>query len=128
MHHMLGGQRLVAFVGVADLDDARRFYGDTLGLPVTEESPFACVFDAGGTSLRVTKVDTPAVAGYTVLGWAVDDIESLIDSLVGRGVAFERYEGVPQDERGIWRTPDGARVAWFKDPAGNVLSLTQQVT
>ncbi|MGH7318119.1 MAG: VOC family protein, partial [Candidatus Rokuibacteriota bacterium] len=78
-----------------------------------------------GTMLRVSRVDKVAVAPYTVLGWTVDDIGVSIDNLKQKGVVFERFEGFPQDERGIWTAGDGTRVAWFRDPDGNLLSLTQ---
>lgn len=116
---------LVAFVAVADLDRARAFYVDVLGLELTEQSPFACVFQVGPTMLRVTRVDAVASGGYTVLGWAVADIESEIRALVDRGVAFTRYDGMAQDDLGIWTAPGGGRIAWFRDPDGNTLSLTQ---
>ena len=122
---MLGEQQVVAFAAVTDLEAGRRFYGQQLGLALVEESPFACVFDANGTALRVTRVEAHARAPYTVLGWAVGDIEACVAGLVERGITFTRYEGMAQDDRGIWQAPDGSRVAWFTDPAGNVLSLSQ---
>jgi catechol 2,3-dioxygenase-like lactoylglutathione lyase family enzyme len=121
---MLGSSDLVAFVATADLDRARAFYGETLGLPVVEQSPFACVFDAHGTLLRVTPVAEVAAAPYTVLGWTVPDIVATVRALAEAGVALTRY-GIDQDELGVWRTPSGARVAWFRDPDANVLSVTQ---
>jgi catechol 2,3-dioxygenase-like lactoylglutathione lyase family enzyme len=117
--------RLVAFVGTTDLDRARAFYEGVLGLPVTEHSHFAVAFDAGGTPLRVTAVEERVAVPYTVLGWSVPDIAAAIDDLTARGVAFTRYDGMDQDERGVWTSPSGARIAWFGDPDGNVLSLTQ---
>jgi predicted enzyme related to lactoylglutathione lyase len=122
---MLRPGRLVAFVGVGDLDRAAGFYGGTLGLDLRDERPFALVADVAGTMLRITAVETPAAAPYTVLGWSVDDVGAVVDDLVDRGVAFTRYDGMGQDERGIWTAPGGARIAWFTDPDGNVLSLTQ---
>jgi len=83
------------------------------------------VFDANGTMLRVQKVREVVPAGYTILGWDVDDVGATVGKLSKEGVGFERYDGLPQDEKGIWTTPDGSRVAWFKDPDGNTLSLTQ---
>lgn len=118
----------MAFVATTDLARAREFYGSTLGVEVVEENPYALVCDVGGTMLRVTLVETPAGVGYTVLGWRVGDIAATVDALAGKGVAFTRYEGMGQDERGIWTTPGGDQVAWFTDPDGNVLSLTQFVT
>jgi catechol 2,3-dioxygenase-like lactoylglutathione lyase family enzyme len=122
---MLDGARSVGFVGVSDLDAARAFYGDTLGLRLRDESPHALIATAGGTTLRVTAVGTPVVAPYTVAGWDVDDIAATVEGLVARGVVFARYDGLGQDERGVWTTPDGTKVAWFLDPDGNNLSLTE---
>jgi catechol 2,3-dioxygenase-like lactoylglutathione lyase family enzyme len=122
---MLGSSDLVAFVATTDLDRARAFYAGTLGLSVVEESPFACVFDAHGTTLRVTPVGEIRAAPYTVLGWTVDDIAATVKALGVAGVSFERFAGMDQDDRGVWTTPNGARVAWFTDPDGNVLSVTQ---
>jgi catechol 2,3-dioxygenase-like lactoylglutathione lyase family enzyme len=122
---MLESSDLVAFVAATDLPRARAFYEQTLGLPVLEHNDFACVLDAHGTMLRVTAVPEVARAGYTVLGWRVADIAAATRELTARGVTFLRYEGMSQDEHGIWTAPDGARVAWFADPDGNTLSLTQ---
>jgi catechol 2,3-dioxygenase-like lactoylglutathione lyase family enzyme len=122
---MLGSSDLVAFVATTDLLRARAFYGGTLGLPLEEESPFACVFDAHGTSLRVTPVDEVRAAPYTVLGWAVDDMAATVRALGAAGVTFERFAGMDQDDGGVWTAPSGALVAWFTDPDGNVLSVTQ---
>ena len=121
------GARLVAFVATSDLDAARRFYGDVLGLELIEVTLFACVFDGGGTTLRVTVVAGGAVApaGYTVVGWDVADVDAAVAALTARGVAFRRYEGMDQDAAGVWTSPSGSRVAWFTDPDGNVLSVQQ---
>src|SRR5262249_30193109 len=116
---MLGGDELMAFVPSTDLDRSLDFYRETLGLEFLGRDPFACQF----RGLRVTLVEEPARAAYTVLGWRVDDIEASVRGLVDRGVAFERYGGMEQDELGIWTSPSGARIAWFKDPDGNTLSL-----
>jgi predicted enzyme related to lactoylglutathione lyase len=116
---------LVAFVGVSDLDRAAGFYGGTLGLQLADERPFALVARVQGTMLRVTEVRSVVPAPYTVLGFVVADIAATADRLVALGVAFTRYEGMEQDGRGIWTAPGGARIAWFSDPDGNVLSLTQ---
>ncbi len=122
---MLGSSELVAFVATTDIGRALVFYRDILGLPLVEESPFACGFDAHGTQLRVTPVGEIRTAPYTVLGWAVDDIRATVQALGDGGVRFERFEGMDQDDLGVWTAPSGARVAWFSDPDGNVLSLTQ---
>ena len=122
---MLESSDLVAFVATTDLRRARVFYEQKLGLRVLEHNDFACVVDANGTMLRVTQVPEVARAGYTVLGWRVRDIAASVRDLAGRGVTFLRYDGMSQDQDGIWTAPSGARVAWFADPDGNTLSLTQ---
>jgi len=123
---MLEQAELVAFVSTRDAAAARRFYGETLSLPLLEETPYACVFQAPNALLRVTVVGDLVVAPYTVLGWAVTDIEASAHELRARGVEPVRYEQLTQDELGVWRSPSGARVIWFHDPDGNVLSLTQR--
>jgi catechol 2,3-dioxygenase-like lactoylglutathione lyase family enzyme len=124
---MLGAQELVAFVAVTDAARSRAFYENVLGLTLIEDTPFGIVFDANGTTLRVTPVDHLEPAGYTVLGWRVDDIATSVRELAARGVSFNRYDGMGQDELGVWTAPDGDQVAWFPDPDGNTLSLTQAV-
>ena len=121
----LSQSELVAFIATRDGARARAFYESTLGLRVLADTPFALVFDARGTTIRIQKVESFAPHPFTALGWRVPDITATVDELRGRGVAFERYESLPQDEAGIWTTPDGSRVAWFKDPDGNTLSVTQ---
>jgi catechol 2,3-dioxygenase-like lactoylglutathione lyase family enzyme len=122
---MLGEQRVIAFVATTQPDAAEQFYRDTLGLTQASRDPFALVFDAGGTMLRVAIVEQFQPQPFTALGWIVADIDSTVRQLAERGVAFTRYEGMDQDALGIWRAPEGARIAWFKDPDGNTLSLTQ---
>jgi catechol 2,3-dioxygenase-like lactoylglutathione lyase family enzyme len=122
---MLQLSEVIAFISATDLDRSREFYQDTLGLHVVEQNPYAYVFDINGVMLRLTAAAQVANPGYTVLGWKVADIESAARDLADRGVAFNHYDGMDQDERGIWTTPGGDRVAWFQDPDGNVLSLTQ---
>ena len=122
----LSDQSLIGFVATSDADRAKKFYRDMLGLPlVSDEMPFALVFDAHGTILRVTIVEKVIPAGYTVLGWQVPDIIAAAKALSEAGVRFERYQGMGQDELGIWSSPGGAMVAWFKDADGNTLSLSQ---
>jgi catechol 2,3-dioxygenase-like lactoylglutathione lyase family enzyme len=116
---------LVAFVGCGDLEASARFYGGVLGLEPLESSSFANVFDANGTMLRVTLVNEVTEAPYTVLGWRVPDIAAAIETLSAKGVSFRRYPGIEQDEDGVWVAPGGSRIAWFKDPDGNTLSLQQ---
>ena len=122
---MLGSTDVIAFVGATDLGRARVFYEQVLGLPLAGCNDFACVFDANGTMLRVTAVPEVARGGYTVLGWRVADIAPAARDLSARGVVFLRYAGMDQDDSGVWTTPGGDRVAWFADPDGNILSLTQ---
>jgi len=116
---------VIAFASTTDLAKARTFYADVLGLKVLEQNAYACVFDAGGTMLRITAVDAVAQPGYTVLGWRVDDIVEMALALEARGIDFLRYDGMDQDRHGVWTAPGGDRIAWFRDPDGNVLSLTQ---
>ena len=116
---------LVAFVATRDIASAKAFYGDVLGLPLAGEDQFAVVFDANGTMLRITSVEELAAAKYTVLGWRVPDIAAAARDLRNAGVELERYAGMHQDALGIWKSPSGASVAWFKDPDGNTLSITQ---
>ena len=113
----------VAFVGVSDLAAAERFYGEVIGLDLLDERPFALVHDTSEAQLRITAVDAVRAAGYTVLGWIVTDLEAEMDRLAAAGVTFNRYDDMGQDARGIWTAPGGARVAWFQDPDGNILSL-----
>src|SRR5262245_36935424 len=120
---MLEDAHQVAFVGVSDLDAAERFYGEVLGLELQDARPFALVRETASSRLRITLVDHVTAAPYTVLGWSVSDLESEVDRLVASGVVFNRYAGMDQDDRGIWTSPSGARIAWFHDPDGNNLSL-----
>jgi len=122
---VLSTAAVVAFVATTDLERAHGFYGDVLGLRRVDASPFANVYDAGGTSVRVTRVDRVLTAPYTVLGWTVADIRAAIAELTGRGVAFEHFAGVEQDDAGVWTAPGGARIAWFRDSDGSLLSLTE---
>ena len=122
---MLGSTKIVAFVPSRDFAGARSFYEGVLGLRFVSEDGFALVLDAGGIMLRVAKVPKFEPQPFTILGWEVPDIENAVSGLQGRGVSFEKYRIRGQDERGIWTAPGGAKVAWFKDPDGNVLSVSQ---
>jgi len=122
---MLGGSDLIAFVAATDMARTKTFYGDIIGLALKADDGFALVFDCNGTMLRVSKVQKATVAPYTVLGWSVRDIRGKIQELGKKGVVFERFQGFPQDDLGAWTAPDGTKVAWFKDPEGNLLSLTE---
>lgn len=122
---ILGSHKLMAFLATTDLGRAREFYCDALGLQLVSEDQFALVLDAAGTMLRVTLVQQVAAAKYTVLGWQVADIVRTVKHLQNSHIALEHYPGMQQDGLGIWASPRGARVAWFKDPDGNTLSITQ---
>lgn len=122
---MLNTSRLVCFVATADADRARAFYRDVLGLALIEDGGYALVFGANGTQLRVQRVEAVAPHPYTALGWEVDDVTASVRALAARGVAMARFPGLPLDADGIWDTPDGSRVAWFHDPDGNTLSISQ---
>jgi catechol 2,3-dioxygenase-like lactoylglutathione lyase family enzyme len=122
----LGQYNVIGFVTIVDVERAKAFYRDTLGLRlVSEEPPFALVFDANGIMLRLVMGKQLPPAYGTVLGWGVPDIAATVKDLNRAGVAFERFEGMKQDELGIWASPSGAKIAWFKDPDGNILSLTE---
>jgi catechol 2,3-dioxygenase-like lactoylglutathione lyase family enzyme len=116
-----------AFSGFAvdDIEKARQFYGETLGLKTSEENGLLTLHIAGDRATLVYPKPDHTPADYTILNFPVDDIEAAVDELTSRGVSFERYEGMAQDERGIMRE-GGPYIAWFKDPAGNVLSVLQE--
>jgi catechol 2,3-dioxygenase-like lactoylglutathione lyase family enzyme len=122
---MLAEAPLIAFVATRDAARAIAFYRGVLGLALVADDPFAVAFDAHGTMLRIQKVEKLAPHPFTTLGWHVEHIDELASALAARGVRFERFPGMEQDAHGIWTAPGGARVAWFKDPDGNTLSLTQ---
>jgi predicted enzyme related to lactoylglutathione lyase len=126
MNVELANSKIVAFVPTRDADRARAFYEEKLGLTFVSDDKFAMVFALRDSMLRIVRVGEFKPAAFTVLGWEVEDIEAAVKDLANRGVAFERYDFVQQDEAGIWDAPGGARVAWFKDPDGNVLSVSQQ--
>src|SRR5262249_4115740 len=115
-------------VATAHAAEAKRFYGTTLGLTLVEDTRYALVFQTGANSLRVQKVQSVTTPPYTVIGWAVDDMNSTVTALTGNGVTFERFPGLAQDPAGVWTTPDGSKVAWFRDPDGNLLSITEHAT
>jgi predicted enzyme related to lactoylglutathione lyase len=115
----------ILFLATADAKRARTFYERALRLTFVADEPYALVFRVGSSLLRIQKVDRVSKVSHTLLGWAVRDIRSAVADLSDAGVAFQRYDGLKQDEKGIWRSPGGALVAWFQDPDGNTLSLTQ---
>ena len=116
---------MMAFVAATALAEARRFYGDVLGLRLVSEDDYGLMFEGGGTQLRVALVSDLTPAGYTVLGWSVDDVARAVRALGERGVAMERFGFMEQDAEGVWTAPGGAKIAWFKDPFGNTLSVSQ---
>ena len=122
---MLEGNRLVAFLPVSNLDAARRFYRDTLGLKLTSEDSFALVFDVEGVALRATLVPDFRPQPFTVLGWEVPNARATAQELAAGGVALERFPGMDQDADGLWQSPGGALVGWFKDSDGTMLSITE---
>ncbi len=115
----------VLFLATANAERARAFYERVLGLTFVTDEPPALVFRVGNSMLRIQKVARVHAAPYTALGWTVPDIRQMVRDLHAAGVIFQRYEGMNQDSDGIWHAPSGALVAWFKDPDGHVLSLTQ---
>jgi len=122
---MLGAHPLIAFVPTTHPSQAREFYEQKLGLKFVSDDPFALVFDANGIMLRVVKLKEHTPAQFTILGWEVPEIGQAVSELQARGVHFERYQWFQQDELGIWTAPGGAKIAWFKDADGNVLSISQ---
>jgi catechol 2,3-dioxygenase-like lactoylglutathione lyase family enzyme len=117
---------LIAFATIVDVQQAKRFYRDTLGLTlVSEEPPFALVFDANGTMVRLGMAKKMPEAHGTVLGWQVPEIETAVQDLTRCEITFERFDGLIQDAEGIWQSPMGARIAWFRDPDGNILSISE---
>jgi len=124
---MLGAINIVAFVPTRDFDKARSFYEGVLGLRFVKDDGFAMVLDANGIMVRVSKVPEFKPAQFTILGWQVSGIEKVAAALQEKGVHFERFGFFEQDELGIWTAPNGDKVAWFKDPDGNILSISQHV-
>ena len=124
---MLKTAKIVAFLQVSDRTNARDFYVEVLGLRFISEDPFALVVESNGTHVRIGQATDHKPAQGTVLGWEVPDMEEAVADLLTRGVELQHYGFKGQDERGIWTTPNGDKVAWFKDPAGNVLSVSQHV-
>ncbi|HYL35287.1 MAG TPA: VOC family protein [Bryobacteraceae bacterium] len=123
---MFGSFPIIACVATRDPEDAKKFYRDVLGLPLIREDSFALLFDANGTTLRLTIVQDVAPAKYAVAAWQVPDILAAVNYLEKAGVKIKKFPNFKdQDERGIWTAADGSRVAWFTDPDGNMLSMTQ---
>ena len=122
---MLASSKIIGFVPTKDSAKARSFYEGKLGVQFVSDDMFALVVRAGETVIRIAKAQDFTPATYTVLGWEVSNIEEVVAWLQKRGVAFEKYPFVQDKELGIWTAPTGDKVAWFKDPDGNVLSVSQ---
>jgi predicted enzyme related to lactoylglutathione lyase len=122
---MLETEAVVAFVPVTDLARARQFYQVTLGLSLRSGDDYGCMLDCGGTALRLAQVPDYERPPHTILGWEVRSIAGAVATMTAAGVAFYRYEGMAQDEQGVWTAPSGDRVAWLSDTEGNTLSVTQ---
>ena len=121
---MLASAAPVAFIPSTDLERSRRFYDETLGLNVTEVTDFGVVLDVQGTTVWVVKVgDEFHVQPFTIFGWRVEDLDAAMAALADQGIEFLRYDGMEQDDAGVWTAPRGTRIAWFRDPDGNNLSL-----
>lgn len=115
----------VSFIATVNSVNSRHFYESILGFKCLSDDSFALVFELGDTTLRIQKVESIPEINYTVLGWQVDNIRQCVIELSGKGVRFEKFSKLPQDDLGVWSAPGGASVAWFKDPDGNSLSLTE---
>ena len=124
---MLSSAKLIGFVPTTDSERSRKFYEGKLGFKFVSDDQFALVMQAGESMIRIAKAGKFTPAQYTVMGWEVTDIEAMVQWLNERGVKFEKYPFVQDQKSGIWTTPNGDKVAWFKDPDGNVLSLSQHV-
>jgi catechol 2,3-dioxygenase-like lactoylglutathione lyase family enzyme len=122
---MLAATKMMGFLLTKDYDKTRAFYEGNLGFEFVSLDPFALVMQAGKSMIRIVKMPTFTPLQSTVLGWQVDDIEAIVDWLTKRGVVFEKYPFVQDKERGIWTAPGGSKVAWFKDPDGNVLGVSE---
>lgn len=119
--------QMSSFVCVTDRGRAKAFYSETLGLTLKEETPFALVYEQAGRLLRISNGPDFKPQAFTVVGWVVDDIRAVAAGLIAKGIVFNRYDGMQQDEMGLWQPPGHPTtyVAWFNDPDGNVLSLNQ---
>lgn len=122
---ILENNEIVAFLATTQAQKSRAFYCDVLGLRFEEDSPFALVLRAANVTVRIQKVPEFVPLPFTALGWKVEDVRATAKQLAAKGVKFERFEGMKQDDLGVWTSPSGAMICWFKDPDGNVLSLTQ---
>ena len=121
---MLAGHRILGFAPTRDYERARAFYEGTLGLEFVSQDPYALVLRAGGNFIRIARTPEFVPQPFTVLGWESPRMDEDVAALARRGVAFERYPFLEQDAKGVWTSPAGTKVAWFKDPDGNLLSLS----
>lgn len=125
---MLSATPIIGFIPTRDANRALEFYEKTLGLHFVSDDGFALVFKSGDNMIRIARVQELTPPPYTILGWEVTDIVAEVTALTAKGLVFARYPFLPQDQvdaLGIWSAPGGARVAWFQDPNGNTLSLSQ---
>ena len=122
---MLSKYPLVGFIPTTDAKRARQFYVDVLKLQFVADDHFALVVKAGASTIRIVRLEKFTPAPFTILGWEVSDIAAAVGEMVSGGVSFLRYPPLPQDDLGIWTAPSGGRVAWFHDPDGNILSVSQ---
>ena len=122
---MLSHARLQTIIWTSDTAKARPFYEDVLGLKFIGESTGALVFDVGGSDLRVSPVPSAEPSKHTVVGFAVENADAVMDALIAKAVSAERFEGFRHAPNGVWEAPDGTRVGWFRDPDGNLLSVVQ---
>ncbi len=122
---MLSTSPIIAFIPTRDAHRARTFYEDVLGLRFVHDDSFALVMDANGTMIRIARVGDFTPATFTILGWEVQDIQQSVTELATKGLEFSRFGFLQQSDAGIWTAPDGSKVAWFKDPDGNTLSISQ---
>lgn len=125
---MLGSTNIVAVVPIRDSEKSRAFYVGVLGLRFVKDDGFALVLDANGIMVRATKMKDFTPAQFTVLGWQVSNIENVVRELSEKGIHFEIFGFFKQDALGIWTAPNGDKVAWFKDPDGNILSVSEHVS
>lgn len=122
---MVADGEVMGFIPTVDATRSRRFYEDVLGLRFVSDDPFALVVESKGTQIRIAKLHEFTPAPYTILGWRVKNIEHEAHALSAKGVVFKRYPPLEQSDTGIWTSPSGARIAWFADPDGNVLSISE---
>lgn len=122
---MISGSKLIGFIPTQNPERALSFYQDVLGLRFISEDSFAIVMESNGIMIRLVRIEKFTAAPYTILGWQVDDIESTVKQLIAKGLVFNRYPFLEQNEDGIWTAPEGAKVAWFHDLDGNTLSFSQ---